>query len=236
MRGPESVVAVTASTPAVAAAPRGCFIRAASFCLWARPAEAWAAAASRDYSRLWHDLRREAAAGAAALGKPPGDQRSRLAAFRRLGRIEPGASRERRSLLLLDPDGTAVAWAGEGLLHEIDPEKVPRAGLFYQASFGSVTLWAAADAFASNLKAGIKSIQEQVKRGKESHDELFNDSTVNVTPERQFVGLDAYQKVIDSGVDVVLLATPPGFRPRHLAAAVAANRTTTTPVTLPITS
>jgi myo-inositol 2-dehydrogenase / D-chiro-inositol 1-dehydrogenase len=45
-----------------------------------------------------------------------------------------------------------------------------------------------------------------------------------VTPERCFVGFDAYQKVIDSGVDLVLLATPPGFRPMHLAAAVAAGK------------
>ena len=37
---------------------------------------------------------------------------------------------------------------------------------------------------------------------------------------RQFTGLDAYQKVIASGVDVVLLTTPPGFRPQHLKAAV----------------
>ena len=34
----------------------------------------------------------------------------------------------------------------------------------------------------------------------------------------------AYQKVIDSGVDVVLLATPPGFRPQHLQAAVEAGK------------
>jgi len=38
------------------------------------------------------------------------------------------------------------------------------------------------------------------------------------------VGLDAYQKVIDSGVDVVLLASPPGFRPVHLKAAVDAGK------------
>jgi predicted dehydrogenase len=37
-------------------------------------------------------------------------------------------------------------------------------------------------------------------------------------------GLDAYDKVINSGVDVVLLATPPGFRPAHLKAAVEANK------------
>ncbi|HZQ51908.1 MAG TPA: Gfo/Idh/MocA family oxidoreductase [Bryobacteraceae bacterium] len=47
---------------------------------------------------------------------------------------------------------------------------------------------------------------------------------VQVDKEHQFLGLDAYQKVIDSGVDVVLLATPPGFRPTHLAACIDANK------------
>ena len=37
-------------------------------------------------------------------------------------------------------------------------------------------------------------------------------------------GLDGYEKVINSGVDVVLLATPPAFRPQHLTAAVNANK------------
>ena len=45
-----------------------------------------------------------------------------------------------------------------------------------------------------------------------------------VTDDRCFTGFDAYQKVIDSGVDLVILATPPGFRPTHLAAAVAAGK------------
>ncbi len=47
---------------------------------------------------------------------------------------------------------------------------------------------------------------------------------VKVEKERQFLGLDAYKQLIDSGVDVVLLATPPGFRPTHLAACIAANK------------
>ena len=47
---------------------------------------------------------------------------------------------------------------------------------------------------------------------------------VDVPPERQFTGFDAYQQVIDSGVDVVLLATPPHFRPIHLQAAVDAGK------------
>lgn len=45
-----------------------------------------------------------------------------------------------------------------------------------------------------------------------------------VNADRQFVGLDAYEKVIRSDVDVVLLATPPGFRPLHLAACVDAGK------------
>lgn len=47
---------------------------------------------------------------------------------------------------------------------------------------------------------------------------------VKVESTKQFLGLDAYRKVIDSNPDVVLLATPPGFRPLHLAACVAANK------------
>ena len=47
---------------------------------------------------------------------------------------------------------------------------------------------------------------------------------MKVEKTKMFVGLDAYQKLIDSGVDVVLLATPPGFRPQHLRAAIEANK------------
>ena len=47
---------------------------------------------------------------------------------------------------------------------------------------------------------------------------------IKVTPDTTYIGLDAYQKVINSGVDVVLLATPPGFRPQHLKAAIEAGK------------
>ncbi len=45
-----------------------------------------------------------------------------------------------------------------------------------------------------------------------------------VPAENCFVGFDAYQKVIDSGVDIVIMAAPPYFRPEHLAAAVQAKK------------
>ncbi|MCK4887538.1 MAG: Gfo/Idh/MocA family oxidoreductase, partial [Planctomycetes bacterium] len=44
----------------------------------------------------------------------------------------------------------------------------------------------------------------------------------NVPRRRQFAGFDAYKKVIESGVDIVILACPPHFRPRHFKAAVEA--------------
>ncbi len=47
---------------------------------------------------------------------------------------------------------------------------------------------------------------------------------VDVPKERQFTGLDAYKQVLASDIDCVLLATPPGFRPLHFAAAVEAGK------------
>jgi predicted dehydrogenase len=45
-----------------------------------------------------------------------------------------------------------------------------------------------------------------------------------VTGDNVFTGFDAYKKVLASDVDLVILATPPGFRPMHLEAAVAAGK------------
>ena len=75
-----------------------------------------------------------------------------------------------------------------------------------------VELTAMGDAFEDQLQRSLQSLQK-------SHGEK-----VKVPSEKCFVGLDAYQKVIDSGVDVVLLATPPGFRPVHLKAAIDAGK------------
>lgn len=47
---------------------------------------------------------------------------------------------------------------------------------------------------------------------------------VNLTDDRCFVGFEAYKQVIESGVDLVILATPPAFRPLHFKAAVEAGK------------
>ncbi len=75
----------------------------------------------------------------------------------------------------------------------------------------NVKLWAVGDAFASQITGSLRNLSS------------FGDR-IDVPENRQFTGLDAYQKVIASGVDVVLLTTPPGFRPLHLRAAVDAGK------------
>jgi predicted dehydrogenase len=53
---------------------------------------------------------------------------------------------------------------------------------------------------------------------------LKEQKGVEVPSEMCFVGFDAFEKVIDAGVDVVILATPPKFRPEHFEAAVKARK------------
>lgn len=49
-------------------------------------------------------------------------------------------------------------------------------------------------------------------------------SRVNVAPDKRFTGFEAYKKLMASDVDVVMLATPPGYRPMHFEAAVEAKK------------
>ncbi|MCK4466492.1 MAG: Gfo/Idh/MocA family oxidoreductase, partial [Bacteroidales bacterium] len=53
---------------------------------------------------------------------------------------------------------------------------------------------------------------------------LKEQKNMEVPDENCFLGFDAFEKVIDSGVDVVLLATPPHFRPEHFEAAIKAKK------------
>lgn len=54
--------------------------------------------------------------------------------------------------------------------------------------------------------------------------ELKAAKGVEIADENCFLGFDSYEKVIDSGIDVVLLCTPPHFRPAHVEAAVNARK------------
>ncbi len=67
--------------------------------------------------------------------------------------------------------------------------------------------------------------QKQLATSKEVLEKNAKPGSVDVPPDRQFVGLDAVHKVMAmDDVDVVILTTPPGFRPFHFEAAVQAGK------------
>lgn len=47
---------------------------------------------------------------------------------------------------------------------------------------------------------------------------------IKVDPEHHFVGFDSFEKLIKSDVDIVMLTTPPGYRPQHFEAAIKAGK------------
>ncbi len=76
----------------------------------------------------------------------------------------------------------------------------------------AIRIVAVADAFENRAQGAAKRLREQ-----------FRDRA-EISPEHVFVGLDAYQKAIDAGIDMVVTATPPGFRPMVYAAAIKAGK------------
>ncbi|MFO0888631.1 MAG: Gfo/Idh/MocA family oxidoreductase [Isosphaeraceae bacterium] len=82
------------------------------------------------------------------------------------------------------------------------------------AADSNVRLVAMADAFEDRLRHSLDMLKQDPKVGPK----------VDVAADHSFVGFDAYRRLIDSGVDVVLLCTPPQFRPLQLKAAVDAGK------------
>ena len=82
------------------------------------------------------------------------------------------------------------------------------------AADGNTILYAMGDIYGTKIEAGLKELQKSYPEA----------GRVQVPSERRFTGVDAFEKVLASGVDVVLLTTPPGFRPMHFQAAVAAGK------------
>ena len=125
----------------------------------------------------------------------------------------------------------AALAAGTGFAHAEGSDKI-RVGLIgcggrgtgagivdcAQSSSG-IELVAMGDLFQDHLNAAPQEIKSNLQARNLPVDEIFK-----VTPETMFTGFDAYQKVIASDVDMVILTTPPYFRPEHLRAAVEAGK------------
>jgi myo-inositol 2-dehydrogenase/D-chiro-inositol 1-dehydrogenase len=72
-------------------------------------------------------------------------------------------------------------------------------------------LTAVADPFKFRIDGSLNSIQKK-------HAALVD------LKDKTFVGVDAFKKLLESDVDMVILATPPGFRPMHFEAAIKAGK------------
>jgi myo-inositol 2-dehydrogenase/D-chiro-inositol 1-dehydrogenase len=127
---------------------------------------------------------------------------------------------------------TAVAAAGSSILTNLSPvraahvnsDETIRIGLIgcggrgrgaadqAMNTAGPTKLVAVADAFDDNLKSAVGQLKRQ------------HGDKVDVPEDRQFVGFDAYTKVLEQDCDIVILATPPGFRPLHFEAAINAGK------------
>jgi len=131
--------------------------------------------------------------------------------------LKTGATAAGGALAATLPLGSCVHAAGSDVL---------RVGLIGCGSRGTgaatqalkvdqnVQLVAMGDAFSDRLEKSLDTLKQDTHVA----------DKVDVKPDRRFVGFDAYQHVLASGVDVVLLCTPPHFRPAHLKAAVEAGK------------
>lgn len=139
----------------------------------------------------------------------------------------PAPSLSRRQFL--QTSGAAVlgtALTGQNALHAADLDRSTlRVGLVgcggrgtgaaaqALAADSNVKLVAMGDAFGDRLQGSLEVLKKQTEIA----------SKIEVDPDHCFVGFDAFEKVIANS-DVVLLTTPPHFRPMHLKAAIAAGK------------
>jgi len=120
-------------------------------------------------------------------------------------------------LVLLSPNIPAVHAAGS------DVVKIALSGC------GGRGTGAAADAMSNKVGVQVRLIAlhdafpERLEASYQALKGRFGDQ-VDVPPERRFTDLDGYQKLMETDADIVLLCSPPGFRPIHYEAAVKAGK------------
>ena len=107
-------------------------------------------------------------------------------------------------------------------VHQDGPLKVGVVGIGGRGSGAAVqavrahrgnVLFAVGDAFADRLEHGLDAVTEELSAS-------GHEGQVRVPRERRCVGLDAIDQVLAAGVDAVVLASPPGFRPLQIERAV----------------
>lgn len=89
----------------------------------------------------------------------------------------------------------------------------------------AVVLWALGDAFTDRIEGCLGHLTRPSEQGDGSVAAPPHADRVQVAEDRRFVGIDCGERLIDQGgCDVVLLCTPPHFRPMHLKRAIEAGK------------
>jgi len=137
----------------------------------------------------------------------------------------------RRFVKMSVQGGAAALLISNGMLYGKSLDKIKvgligcggrgtRAGIIDCAqSAAGIELIAMCDIFEDHVKSAPEQIKTNLQKRGLSVKDIYK-----VTPETTFVGFDAYKKVIACDVDMVILTTPPYFRPEHLRAAVEAGK------------
>jgi predicted dehydrogenase len=93
-----------------------------------------------------------------------------------------------------------------------------------------VELAAMADVFEDHLEQSLAKLRDPKFIGHNPGEMKPEDLVasiqprIRVEPDHHFTGFDAYRKLLASDIDIVMLCTPPGFRPMHFEAAVNAGK------------
>ena len=136
---------------------------------------------------------------------------------------EPGISR-RDFIKASSTVSMAAMISGTGLLFASGSDKI-RVGLIGCGGRGTgaaidcvnsspnVVITAMGDLFKDRVERSLNRLKKRLKK-----------ENLMISPDVCFSGFDAFKKVIACDVDMVILAAPPHFRPRHLKAAVEANK------------
>jgi len=130
-----------------------------------------------------------------------------------------GAGQERVKFGVVGCGGRGTAAAVNLMTADLNTELVAMADVFEDKLEGSLRQLRDPKYIARNAGPAAPLLNRSV-------DELVASiqSRVKVPPEHHFVGFDAYKKVIASDVDLVLLVTPPGYRPEHFEAVINAGK------------
>ena len=132
---------------------------------------------------------------------------------------------DRRNFVRQAGVAAAVPLVTPGILKAVqNTEDTITVGLIGCGGRGTGAAWNSLEAGKNVRLVALGDLFEDKLLSSRARLEEKDPERAKVADDHCFVGFDAYQKVINTDCDLVILATPPGFRPQHFAAAVAGGK------------